>query len=223
MTRFEPTLPSRASRHIPMKTKGSVRGAFVMQLDKPRSVVFESHLELKTALILLSKEHIIDLIDQPPPISYTDVDGKIRSHTPDYMVVLANGKRVVVAVKPMAAVERLNFRQTLGLIKAQMGDYADDLILVTDQSFTRAEADNAELLHEVRAEVDEEADEQLFRLIESLNSSCSIGQLIAASGLGGRAFRSIARLIAKHRCRLVGNDRISYRSMVEPKPRRTAN
>lgn len=51
---------------------------------------------------------------------------------------------------------------------------------MTDRSFTLAEVENAELLHEVRAKVDEEADDQLLRLIASLNSSCSIGQRIAA-------------------------------------------
>jgi hypothetical protein len=215
MTTFETTLPSIASRKIPLRGKFSFRGAIAAKINgRRRSIVYESRLELKVSYIVLSKKGIVDLIDQPPPVSYIDFDGKSRTHTFDYLAIADDGKRFAVAVKPNAKVDTLEFRRTLQLIRAQWGDYADDLLLITESSFTAAEADNAELFFHIGGEVDDEADQTMMSLIDSLNATCSIGALVKASGLEGRAFRSIVRLIAHHRCRHVGRERISYATLV---------
>lgn len=217
MSYYTPTLPSRASRRIPLKGNSSFRGALVMSLGANRSVTFESRLEMMTAYMLLQRDDIADLYDQSTAIEYLDTDGKQRSHTPDFMAVTKDGRRILVAVKRSDSAQRRNFRRTLGLIKAQMGRVADDLVLVTEKSFSAEEASNAELFHQIGREIDDEADAVLIALIDSLNSGCTIAQLVDASGLGARAYRSIIRLLAQNRCRHTAKSRLSYSSIISAK------
>jgi len=211
---FTPTLPSVASRKIALRSKASKRGALVTYFGQRRAVVFESHLELMTALMLLRLPGITDLIDQPPAVTYVDFDGVAHKHTFDYLVGFADGRKWVVAVKPFAKAVNTNLHSTLELIAAQNRAFADQFHLITEKSFSRTQVSNARLMHHIGYEVDIEADAIVGRYVSSLSGTCTIGDVVKASGVGARGYRSVVRFLAWGKLGLKSGGHIRYSSVV---------
>ncbi|MCF6433798.1 Tn7 transposase TnsA N-terminal domain-containing protein [Leisingera sp. MMG026] len=191
---YAPPERTRATRMFPARSRASARGFLVAKLRAQaawRQLIFESHLERKCLLVLLSQHAVVDVWDQPPQITYRNQDGKLKPHTFDFLATLDDGKRIAIAVKPDRLVERNGFDREFTLIKAQTAkQFADDLLLVTDSSFSAAEVRNAELLHMFRQVEDAEADAAVQQVFRGMNCEMSLGQVVAATGLQGRAFRA---------------------------------
>lgn len=157
---------------------------------------FESKGEQHLLFLLLARPDIVDIWDQPPPIWFVDLDGRRKKHTFDFLVTLADGSRVAIAYKPYDHVVQHDFRRTLAFIKAATPlSYAQDVILVTERSFTPSAARNAQKLHEFRRTPDPDADASIERAISGLEAPVTIAELAAVTGLAGRAFRAAFRAI----------------------------
>ncbi|MFP7675810.1 TnsA endonuclease N-terminal domain-containing protein [Marivita sp. S0852] len=196
---YVPPERTRAARMFPARSRASGRG-FV--IAKPRAsaalrqLIFESHLERKCLLVLLSQQSVVDIWDQPPHIIYRNRGGKSAFHTFDFLVTLEDGNKIAIAVKPGALVERYRFDREIALIKAQTAkQFADDVLLVTENSFSAAEVRNAELLHMFRQAEDAEADAAVQQILRGMNCDTSLGQVVTATGLQGRAFRAAFKAI----------------------------
>ena len=196
---FSRPLSSRATRTPPPRSRASSRGHIPSRTAADASLRlrhFESKLEQNVLYLLLARTDVVDIWDQPPPVSYADSRGNRHTHVFDYLVTLADGRRVAIAVKPSAIAERRNLRETLTLIRAATPlTYAHEVVLVTERSYTPAAARNAQKLHEFRRAADPEADDAVTRLIAILNGPTTIAELVAQSGLEGRAFRAVFRAI----------------------------
>ncbi|WP_419951621.1 hypothetical protein [Methylobacterium sp.] len=94
-------------------------------------------------------------------------------------------------------------------------EFADRVILVTENDLHRDLVHDAELIHEVRGDDAPEDDRIVTGLVGHLNGMTTVGSLVAASGLAGRAFRAAVRLIADGSLRIVGRRRIGYATQVE--------
>ncbi|MDF1871834.1 TnsA endonuclease N-terminal domain-containing protein [Vannielia sp.] len=191
---YVPPERTRATRMFPARSRASGRGFVIAQLRASaawRQLIFESDLERKCLLVLLSQIAVVNIWDQPPQITYRNEGGKPTFHTFDFLVTLEDGKRIAIAVKPDGLVERNGFDREFALIKTQTPkQFADDALLVTDSSFSAAEVRNAELLHMFRQGEDAEADAAVQQILRGMNCETSLGQVVAAAGLQGRAFRS---------------------------------
>ncbi|WP_313555811.1 TnsA endonuclease N-terminal domain-containing protein [Agrobacterium cavarae] len=141
--RFVPPTRSTATRKPPARTKGHSRGSMVDPRTN-RAITFASAHEWRCALILLASPEIAEVYDQPPAITYVDAEGKKVKHTPDYLAVSRSGKKCAIAVKPSRRVEKSGIVDTLDRIKPILGDYADDIILLTELQLTHERATNAE-------------------------------------------------------------------------------
>ncbi len=196
---YTPPKHSRATRMFAARSKSSARGFLTAKLKSEtalRQIIFESDLERKTLLVLLAQKTVVNIWDQPPRIEYQDPQGRSKHHVFDYLALLENGAKLAVAVKPAALVERHRFDQTFELIRNQMpARFADEAVLVTEQSYSQAEVRNAELLHMFRAHPDPEADAVVLALLAGMTEDCTIDQVITASGLGGQAFQAAFRAI----------------------------
>lgn len=196
---FTPSLPSRATRKPPARSKASSRGHVPAQTQKDPALrlrYFESKREQEVLFLLLARPDVVDIWDQPPPVPYRDTEGRPKTHTFDYLITLVNGRRIAIAVKPAAIVERYGFRDTLKLIRAAMPlRFADDIVLVTERSYCPSAARNAQKLHDFRRTADAEADEAIAALIRALSRPTTLAELAQKSGLGGRAFRAAFRAI----------------------------
>lgn len=192
-------LPSRASRTPSARSRRSSRGHVPSKTEhdeRPRVRHFESKREQEVLHLLLARRDVVDVFDQPPAISYVDSDGRRRTHTFDFLAVHRDGRRIAVAVKAAAIAARSNFRETLRLIRAATPlSFADQVVLVTEQSYTPAAARNAQKLHDFRRTPDREADDRVIELIDCLTGSTRVAQLVEQASLGGRGFRAVFRAI----------------------------
>ena len=190
-----PPLPSRAMRRIAKRSKSSSRGGVVVKLKswaRARIVYFESKLEQRVLFLLLARGDVIDIWEQPPLIDYHDEDGRRKHHFFDFLVQLENGLRFAIAVKPAKIAARSRFvGQLRSVRKALHKDYADELVLITDADFTKAEALNAERYHEFSRAKDEVIYAKLDSLVETTPFPISVGDLSDAMNAGGLGFRSI--------------------------------
>jgi len=214
-----PPRPSRATRQIALRSKRSFRGALVSPFNdcpEGRSVVFDSRLELKTLLVILARTDIVDLWDQPPAVSYVDTTGKRCTHVFDFLAIRTGGRKSAIAVKPVELAERLKFRETLTLIARQLPPgFADEVVLVTERTLTREEVYNAEMFHAFRRHRWPEVDAAVAQIIDSLEGLVLIGNIVRATGFGGRAFRSVVLHIADGHLEQIGRGVIDYDTRVK--------
>lgn len=158
---WTPPARSTATRMPPARTKGHSRGALV-DPKTHRAVTFASTHEMRCAMILIASPHIAEVYDQPPAIPYVDAAGKTRKHTPDYLAVDHEGRKCAIAVKPSRLVEKSGIVDTLDRIRPVLGDYAEDIILLTEHQLTASRADNAEsAIHAQQCRIQEHCDRVL--------------------------------------------------------------
>ena len=190
-----PPLPSRATRTIARRSKASSRGAVVVQLpcdSRPRIIEFESKLEQRVLWLLLARPDVWDIREQPASLGYVDEAGKSRRHTFDFLVTLQSGRRYAVVVKPERHACKSRFLRGLAdLRRAMHKGYADEILLITDRSFTRAEALNAQRLHDFRRHRDMALTARLQDLIDQIVFPITVGELARALDAGGAAFRTV--------------------------------
>lgn len=214
------TLPlmSRATRKVAMRSRFSCRGwtTVARKHDGHRfRVQFESLLELLSIHMATTRPNFADLIEQPFEVSFIDASGKKGRHHIDLLVVLTDGRRLAIAVKPAAKVTDV-FREKLGAIKRHLPDeLADDLILVTDQSFTRAQAQNALRYIEFSKHADQEADRALTDALEKRKGIVSMADLATLTGLAGRGYRAAFRAAFEGQIQVFSEGLISEHSLVK--------
>jgi hypothetical protein len=174
----------------------------------------ESGLEKKAARFFLTHPQVADLREQPPAIDWIDAEGTIRRHTFDLLVTLKDARKIAVAVKPKVHAERKRLKEMLAMIAPQLPrGFADGILMITDQDLPRDVAHNTALLHHARRGGNPLHDSTVRDLIAS-RGQATIGELVAASGLGGAAFRATARLIATGIIAVIDGTRIGYDARV---------
>jgi hypothetical protein len=184
-----------------------------------RELVFESRLERGLAEMLLARRDVRQVLDQPPPVSYVDASGRTRTHTFDFLAVTADGKRVALAVKPEAKVERSRIAETIALIRAQVGSrFADSYMLRTDRHITPERVFYAGLILRSRRCRNEDDVAAIWAIVGTLPGTFKVADIVAQSKIGARGFNAIVALIDSGQLEPVGTARIGYLSSL----RRTA-
>lgn len=78
-------LPSRATRKPSARSRASSRGHVTgggpPSGSPPRLRYFESKREQDVLYLLLARPDVVDVWDQPPPVSYQDATGRRRNHS----------------------------------------------------------------------------------------------------------------------------------------------
>lgn len=213
MNYSKPPKPSRASRRMALKSRGSCRGFAIFQ---NRVVVFESHLELMAFFMLVLRMQTATVVDQPPAVTYWDGE-TLRRHTFDFLVINHDGSRMYIAVKPAKNVERSGIKTTLQLIAEQSPSDSPSVHLVTDADFSYAARYNATQAFDFLRFPVKEHDEAVAALANEITASVRIADLVEASCLGAMGFRAIVRLIVQRVFEPVNpKERITYDTFVRP-------
>lgn len=182
-----------------------------------RQIIFESHPEKKTLLLLLARCDIFDIWDQPPEVKYTRRNGDLAKHTFDYLATFASGEKVAIAVKPASRAQRLNFLQELAAVEACLSPtFADRVALVTEHELDPLEVRNAALLHMFRQMPDTEADQIIADELAVLREPVLLADLVKRTGLEARAFRAVFKAIYSKLALVPAGDVISYRTTIFP-------
>lgn len=205
---------SLSSRKISRKSDKSGRAVILAQdaNDAKRQVLCESLLAARFAWISLADRRVSHLREEAERVSYCDEGGKKRHHTFDFMQTLVDGRKVAVAVRPEARAAKV--RVIVRLIAQQAKGFADAYLVVTDSMLTREKVHNAQLILSCRADADRPADERVRSLVAGISAPVRIAQIVAASGLGGAAFRAVVRLIDLGELQLAPCSRIEWTALV---------
>ena len=209
---WRPPGPSLATRVPSRRSRFSSRSSVVGGAE-PRRIYCEGGIEEKAVYFFLAHKDIDDVREQPPAVTYIDETGKRRRHTFDFLLLLKDGRRIAVEIKPSRFEKK--WRPIIALIARQMPrSFADAAILLTEKDLHPDIVHNAMLIHAVRRDPPGAHDERMRGIVAGLNGSARVGDLVAHSGLEGRGFRAIVRLIADGELHMCGRGRISYATLV---------
>lgn len=218
---WQPPAPSTASRMPPLRGRGSFRGTIVDPVTN-RVLVFESLLEKACVEILRVDPRVSEIFDQPPAVTYLDSAGKLRHHTFDFLARCHNGRRIAIAVKPEAKLEKSRIEQVVEAIRVQVGSrFADAFLVRTERHITRDKAYNARLILSSWHFRNKDHVQQITALVEDLKGAVKIADLMQRSGLEGHAMRAIACLIGDGVLRLARPGRIEPAALVVLAPAST--
>ncbi|MBJ2153961.1 TnsA endonuclease N-terminal domain-containing protein [Paracoccus sp. IB05] len=133
--------------------------AMLPAFPRPRVIQFESMLEYRFLCLTLVRDDVVDIVEQPPALVYQRQDGTRAHHTFDFLLRMADGERIAVAIKPAERVIRRDFMTELRHVAAAMPKhFAHRIKLVTDEHLDkRAAADAARQLMRSRPALSEVA------------------------------------------------------------------
>lgn len=213
---FVEPLPSRASRLPALRSTMSNRGE-IFCAASGRIIVYESNLERRAAMIFCASPQVVDVWDQPTPISYIDASGVTRRHTFDFRVILKNGTKIAVVVKPMERAVARGLFDTMSLVASQLDpSFANKIVILTEEELDAPTAHDAEVVLIARRTIDPEADLALELFAKAQVGSVSANQIIDRLGLGAaRGFLAIARAIGAGLLRRVSTGHLSVSSMIK--------
>ncbi|WP_417725599.1 hypothetical protein [Salipiger sp.] len=173
----------------------------------------DSLTEKRVAFVLQARADVADLENQVL-FTWGPEDGPKERHFFDFRATMTDGSRVAIMVKYDEKLSDEEFFAKSSRIAAEVtADFADRVTLMTEKHLDPVAVHNATLLNAVR-KPDPDADAIMRDMVSNLIGAAKIGDLIAHTGLGGRGFRSIARLIGAHELELRGRVRIDYDSHV---------
>lgn len=210
---FTPPSASTASRLPPLRSRGSSRGT-ICNIKTNRTICYESAVERRAAYVFMARSDVADIWDQPPPVTFVGADGKPHHHTFDFLVLMRDGSRTAVAVKPYEKADRIS--DTLERIAKQgaAAHMADRITLVTERDLPIWKVWNAEFIHSAMRERADGDDTLLREILTKIAGSVTIRDIVRLSGLSGRGFRAVARLLANGELILVHPGRIKPQSLV---------
>lgn len=188
--------PSRAQRKPALRSKGSFCGHLIVGDYPGRVVVFESDLERKVALILDADRNVAEIHEQAA-CNWRDRTGKERIHFFDFLVHQKDGRRIAIAVKHSKRLQSGRVLDELAEIAIHaVGKFCDEVRVVSERDINPIQFHNAQLFNAVRRP-DPEVDSAVLDVMRDLSGRILIMDIVKATGMGPRAFRSIVRMIAK--------------------------
>lgn len=181
------------------------------------SVMNTDSLTEKRVAFVLQARHDVAGLENQVLFTWGPEDGPKERHIFDFRATMMDGSRVGIMVKYDKKLSDEEFFAKSSRIASNVTpDFADRVTLMTEKHLDPVAVHNATLLNAVR-KPDPDADAIMRDMVSNLIGAAKIGDLIAHTGLGGRGFRSIARLIGAHELELHHQARIDYDSYVMKK------
>lgn len=184
--------PSIAQR-IPSSRK---RGSVVVNSTDPfvcRDIWAESGLEEKWLQILIADPEVREVREQQ--LAKVMVDGKLRRHWFDFLIIWIDGTRSACAVKYLLGVTP-DLEQLLVNAAKQLGDrFASDYRLLTERDLDLVTLGNARQVIEAGKDFDYEAQDCIRAWLPSAPSSISLPDFDLVVGDGQRGRRAALALL----------------------------
>lgn len=205
-------LSSLASREMTLHSAISVHG--YLPIDG-RIVWYESVLERCCAMLARLRPDVTEIAEQPPAVTYVDDQGVRRSHIFDFRFTTTSLGRVLMAVKPSALVAKSGVDRTVELVREQIPpSEADAVGLFTEKKLGAVDLFNAEVVNLATRDPWPEDDAVLDKILRKLKGETTIGDLAAASKLGGYGFDAVVRAIDAQKLRLVEYAKLDFDAVV---------
>ena len=198
--------PSRATRNWGVRCPFATRTTRITASD----FVFEceSGLEGRNVLALAARTDVLDVWDQPPTLTYNDEGGE-HDYTVDHLVTLVDGTKYAMLVKPASKVGTTNLERIRDLLAAQAPrEFADFYVIVSEDKLPRHRVSNGRLFDTVRRDgpfTDDPDVQIVLDVMDAAGAPTTVGAVMDATGLGGRAFRALVRCVLDREVALVGD------------------
>ncbi len=127
-------LATPRSRRVVRRTTHRVVGRFP-SLKCRKVIHWESQLERDMARLLEFDPAVLTYAEQPEPLLYKE-DGKVRKHTPDFLVE-TNGGPIIIEVKPYDQAISEPWRSRLLRFEAEYQKQGIRYLVMTDQEIRR--------------------------------------------------------------------------------------
>ncbi|MCZ4368833.1 hypothetical protein [Sulfitobacter dubius] len=207
---------SKAIRRVTMGVKQHFTGSLIIGEGEGQVIEFESHTEMKTALVMLARQEVMDVENQIP-FSWIDETGISRTHFFDFRLSMRDGTRAALIVKNSRKAAKQDFiAETRCLASQVTPDFANRVSLITENHLDPIEVHNAELIHSVRLP-DPKPDAAVRKVIAQLDGAMTIKDLATATAPFGQGFFAVVRMIGKHELELVNRERIEPEVLVRRK------
>lgn len=167
--RYTPPHPGLATRKPALKQAKTSRGHSIF-----RGIILwhESLLELRVSYLLQTWHNVREIHSQYPRVTYIAADGRTRTHTFDYYVVFADGRRLAIAVKMnrkrAMMLDMLSRIEDAGISHKNGGRLADETLLMTEKDATIASFHNCSEILASRETCDPAAEHELREIVCSL-------------------------------------------------------
>ncbi|NKL74263.1 hypothetical protein GFM09_34550 [Rhizobium leguminosarum bv. viciae] len=129
------------ARNVARNSKVSYRGNLIFC---SRQVQHESRIEKNVAQIVITWPELVNIWSQQPRVKYPDENGECHYHTFDYLVLLRDGRRIAISVKPES--RRENEEAKLKQIVSVPQSQFDEAFVFTDAQATRTATFNARFI-----------------------------------------------------------------------------
>ena len=200
--------PSRAT--IKPRRPGRFSGRRSSVGRDRRLRIAHSWLEGDVIECLMHRPDVVDVIEQPPAITYVGDDGKKHRHTFDAIVVMRDGTRIAIVIKPRALAEKRQTRRLVDLLALHLPAHvADAVLLVTEEDVDPDVLHDARLVGKALLHPNVEHDGRLGDYLATHPGPATVAELCAATGLGGHGFRAVARLVGRGQLKKVSPGRIT--------------
>ncbi|TAY27674.1 hypothetical protein ELH93_28520 (plasmid) [Rhizobium leguminosarum] len=144
-------MPHGGARSVARNSKWSYRGFLIYDC---RIVQHESRNEKNVAQILMTWPEVVNIWSQTPRVRYPDASDDWHYYTFDYLVLLRDGRRIAVSVKPeeRREEEKAILEQIVSVPQSEF----DETFVFTDAQATRTAAFNARFILWCRKNTTEE-------------------------------------------------------------------
>lgn len=182
----------KPARPIVQRSPHRTVGAVHMPSLQAEPIEWESFRERAFIRLAVLCPDLRRLEFQPFGIEYRDGEGQSRTYTPDFLLTLASGRRVVVEVKTEPYVEQ--FRQVYNLCSPILKDRGCAFYVVTDRHMDARREDRAELIRRyARSAVPSARSEQVLALVRHSARGIGYRQLLQAGVTREEVFHLVGR------------------------------
>lgn len=169
----------------------------------------DSLTEKRVAFVLLTRPDVVKLENQVL-FTWDEEDGSKGRHYFDFLITKTDGSRIAIMIKYDEKLSLEAFQAEIANTASHVtAEFADRVTIMTEKHLDPVDLHNATLFKATR-KPDPEADAIMRDTVAKLVGAAKIGDLVAHTGLGGRGFRSIARLIGARELELPRPMRIDY-------------
>lgn len=211
---FKSRKPSKRSREGTLKSSASSRSLYPNDTQNSRAFC-ESGLERGFLTMVLVHPDVVEVQEQPQAVTYIDEDGKVRTHTFDFLIRLRDGRTIAVDVKADGRRLKSGIDKVHRLIQKQHPGYADKFIVRTDREISRVRVRNAELILRARTLRNEETIEELRRHLASMHGVFRLDSLVALFNDEAAGFNAVLNLIDAQELKPVTRGRINDNTELE--------